>query len=61
MSHQQDLLREIAAASNSGAPDRISERFTEDFRLHEPGAPTLLVGHSGAAKCGRYSEPSYRQ
>ena len=50
MSRQQDLLREIAAASNSGVPDRISDWFTEDFRLHEPGAPTLLVGHPGASQ-----------
>jgi ketosteroid isomerase-like protein len=49
MSQQQDLLREIAAASNSGAPDRISDWFTEDFRLHAPGAPTLL-GHPGASQ-----------
>ena len=32
MSQQKDLLREIAAASNSGASDWL----TEDFRLHEP-------------------------
>src|SRR5215469_15919714 len=48
MSQQKDLLREIAAASNSGAPDRISDWFTEDFRLHEPGKPPLPVGHEGA-------------
>src|SRR5271166_2167358 len=50
MSQQQDLLREIAAASNSGAPDRIGDWFTEDFRLHEPGAPALPVGHAGASQ-----------
>jgi hypothetical protein len=38
----------MAAAHNSGAPDRIREWFTEDFRLHEPGAPALPVGHEGA-------------
>jgi hypothetical protein len=38
MSQQKELLREMAAAHNSGASDRISEWFTEDFRLHEPGA-----------------------
>jgi len=48
MSHQKDLLREIAAAINSGAPDRISDWFTEDFRLHEPGAPSVPAGHEGA-------------
>jgi ketosteroid isomerase-like protein len=48
MSRQKDLLREIAAAHNSGAPDRISDWFTEDFRLHEPGASPLPVGHEGA-------------
>ena len=46
MSQQKDLLREIAAASNSGA----SDWFTEDFRLHEPGAPALLAGHRGASE-----------
>ena len=48
MSQQTDLLREIAAAMSSGAPDRISDWFTEDFRLHEPGKPALPVGHDGA-------------
>jgi ketosteroid isomerase-like protein len=48
MSQQKDLLREIAAATGSGAPDRISDWFTEDFRLHEPGKPALPVGHEGA-------------
>jgi predicted SnoaL-like aldol condensation-catalyzing enzyme len=50
MSHQKQVLREIAAASNSGGPDRISDWFTEDFRLHEPGAPTLPAGHDGASQ-----------
>jgi ketosteroid isomerase-like protein len=48
MSQQRDLLREIAAATSSDAPDRISDWFTEDFRLHEPGQPLLPVGHEGA-------------
>ena len=48
MSQQKDLLREIAAAMSSGAPDRISDWFTEEFRLHEPGKPALPVGHEGA-------------
>src|SRR6266571_8640748 len=48
MSHQKDLLREIAATHNSGAPDRISDWFTADFRLHEPGASALPRGHEGA-------------
>ena len=48
MSQQTDLLREIAAAMSSGAPYRISDWFTEDFRLHEPGKPALPVGHGGA-------------
>src|SRR5262244_3904881 len=50
MSQQKDLLREIAAATSSGAPDRISDWFTEDFRLHEPGQPPLPVGHEGGAR-----------
>jgi hypothetical protein len=37
MSQQKDLLREIAEADRSGAPDRISDWFTGDFRLPEPG------------------------
>ena len=48
MSQQKDLLREIAAASSSGSPDRISDWFTEDFRLHEPGTPALPVEHEEA-------------
>ena len=48
MSQQKDLLQEIAAATSSDAPDRISDWFTEDFRLHEPGKPVLPVGHDGA-------------
>ena len=48
MSPQKDLLREIAAATNSDAPDRISDWFTEDFRLYEPGQPPLPMGHEGA-------------
>jgi ketosteroid isomerase-like protein len=48
MSRQTDLLREIAASMSSGAPDRISDWFTEDFRLHEPGKVTLPAGHEGA-------------
>ena len=50
MSQQKDLLREMAAAHNSGTPDRISDWFTEDFRLHEPGAPALPMGHKGASQ-----------
>lgn len=49
MSQQKDLLREMAAAHNSGAPDRISDWFTENFRLHEPGAPVLPSGYEGAS------------
>ena len=48
MSQQKELLRELAAAHDTGAPDRISDWFTEDFRLHEPGAPPLPTGHEGA-------------
>jgi ketosteroid isomerase-like protein len=50
VSRQKDMLREMAAAHSSGAPDRISDWFTEDFRLHEPGAPALPVGHAGASQ-----------
>ena len=57
MSQQKDLLREIAAASNSAAPDRISDWFTEDFRLHEPGKPALPVGHEGARQMRASPKP----
>lgn len=50
MSQQEDLLREIAAAVNSGGSDRISDWFTEDFWLHEPSAPALPAGHPGASQ-----------
>jgi predicted SnoaL-like aldol condensation-catalyzing enzyme len=50
MSQQKDVLRKMAAAHNSGSPDRIAEWFTEDFRLHEPGAPSLPIGHEGATQ-----------
>jgi ketosteroid isomerase-like protein len=50
MSRQKNLLREMAAAINAGAPDRIGDWFTENFRLHEPGAPPLPVGHAGASQ-----------
>jgi predicted SnoaL-like aldol condensation-catalyzing enzyme len=50
MSQQKDLLREMAAAHNSRAPDRINDWFTENFRLHEPGAPSLPVGYEGASQ-----------
>ena len=49
MSQQTELLREMAAAHSSGAPDRIRDWFTDDFRLHEPGAPALPMGHEGAS------------
>jgi hypothetical protein len=45
MSQQKDLPREIAAATSSGVSDRISDWFTEDFRLPKPALP---VGHEGA-------------
>jgi ketosteroid isomerase-like protein len=50
MSQQKDLLRKMATAHNSGVPDRISDWFTEDLQLHEPGAPALPAGHAGASQ-----------
>ena len=58
MSQQKDLLREIAAATSSGASDRISDWFTEDSRLHEPGKPTLPVGHGGARQMRASPKPN---
>jgi ketosteroid isomerase-like protein len=57
MSRQKDLLREIIAATRSGAPDRISDWFTEDFRLHEPGKAALPVGHEGARQMRASPKP----
>ncbi len=57
MSEQKDLLREIATATGSGASDRISDWFTEDFRLHEPGKPGLPVGHEGARQMRASPKP----
>lgn len=50
MSRQKDLLREIAAALSSQGEHRISQWFTEDFRLHDPTAPDWPPGHRGAAE-----------
>jgi ketosteroid isomerase-like protein len=41
----------------SGAPDRLSDWFTEDFRLHEPGKPALPVGHEGARQMRASPKP----
>jgi hypothetical protein len=58
MSQKQDLLREIAAANNSGAPDRIRDWFTGCMsRARRPCRWVTRV----PAKCGRDSGPSYRQ
>ena len=57
MSQRKELLREMAAAHTSGAPDRISDWFTEDFRRHEPGAPALPVGHDGRARFRTLTPP----
>lgn len=35
---------------SSGASDRISDWFTEDFRLREPGKSALCLGHEGARR-----------
>jgi len=40
----------MATAHNTGSPDRLGEWFTEDFRLHEPGAPLSAMGHEGASQ-----------
>lgn len=50
MSGQKELLREIAAALSCQGQRRISEWFTEDFRLHDPTAPEWPTGHQGAAE-----------
>jgi ketosteroid isomerase-like protein len=50
MSRQKDLLQEIAAALSSQGERRISEWFTEDFRLHDPTAPDWPMGHRGATE-----------
>jgi predicted SnoaL-like aldol condensation-catalyzing enzyme len=50
MSRQKDLLRDIAAALSSLGERRISEWFTEDFRLHDPTLPEWPLGHRGATE-----------
>ena len=50
MSHRKDVLLEIARAINSGGPYKISDWFTEDFRLSEPTKPDWPAGHAGALK-----------
>jgi ketosteroid isomerase-like protein len=50
MSYQKDLLRDIAASLSSQSDRRISEWFTDDFRLHDPTAPEWPTGHRGAAE-----------
>ena len=57
MSQQKELLREMAAAHNSGAPDRISDWFTGDFRLHEPARRLCRRDMRGPAGCGREAGP----
>jgi hypothetical protein len=42
MSRQKELLRELAAAHNTGAPDRISDWFTDEF-------PAARAGCAGSA------------
>jgi len=48
MSPQKDLLREIAAAINTGSAFRNTEWFADKFRLHQPPAPSLPDGYAGA-------------
>jgi hypothetical protein len=50
MSRQKDLVQEIAAALSFQGKRRISEWFTEDFRLHDPTASEWPSGHRGAAE-----------
>jgi predicted ester cyclase len=50
MSRQKNLLQEIAAALSSQGERRITEWFTEDFRLHDPTLPEWPTGHQGAAE-----------
>ena len=50
MSYQKELLQEIGAALSSQGERRISEWFTEDFRLHDPTAPEWPTGLRGAAE-----------
>jgi hypothetical protein len=47
MSRRKDLLREIAAALSPQGEGRISEWFTEDFRLYDPTAPEWPSGSQG--------------
>ena len=46
MSQQKDLLREIAAASSSGSPDRISDWFTEELPWLKGRDLELVMGEA---------------
>jgi hypothetical protein len=50
MSHQKQVLREIARVISDNEPFRIDEWFTEDFKLVEPTKPSWPRGHEGARK-----------
>ena len=51
MSQQKALLQEITVAITTRTEYRITEWFTEDFWLHEPGKTPLPVGHGGRPRC----------
>ena len=63
MSQQKALLQEITVAITTRTEYRITEWFTEDFWLHEPGKTPLPVGHAGATEMltrGRLLRPPVR-
>jgi len=53
MSQQKELLREMAAAHNSGAPDRISDWFTEDSGCTSQARRLCRWDMTGARVSGR--------
>jgi len=48
MPTQVKLLAELAELLNQRLPVPIERYFTEDFRLDDAGAGTMLTGHAGA-------------
>jgi predicted ester cyclase len=50
MSPHKAVLHSVAKAINDGDIDRVTEWFTEDFRLRDPKAPGWPTGHAGALR-----------
>lgn len=49
-SQKVELLKTIAARMNAGDLDGLETHFTDDFVLHDPGAPDWPRGRGGVRK-----------